>query len=56
MLLDELERGAREVYSDAMEVRVRFHKDVTLEHTDTIVDYKGWHQFATINHHEDVEE
>ena len=43
MLTDELERGARAVYPNAMEARVKFQKDVTLEHTDTIVDYQSWH-------------
>ena len=44
------------MYPDAMEARVHFQKDVTLEYTDTIVDYQAWHQFATVDHHEDVEE
>ncbi len=43
MLSDELERGARAVYSDAMEARVRFQKYVTLEYMDIIADYRAWH-------------
>jgi len=39
MLSDKLDRGTREVYPDAMEARVHFQKDVTIEYTDTIVDY-----------------
>jgi len=39
ILSDELDKGSQEVYLDDMEVRVRFQKDVTLEHTDTIMDY-----------------
>lgn len=43
MLLDELDVEAREVYLADMEARVKFQKDVTLEHMDTIVDYRSWH-------------
>lgn len=39
MLSDELERGDRVVYLDDMEVIVKFQKDVTLDHKDTITDY-----------------
>ena len=56
MLSDELERGARAMYRDFMESRVKFQKDVTLEHTDTITDYRSWHQYVTIYQREDVEE
>lgn len=56
MLSYELGRGAKPVYSNATEARVFFHKDVTIEYTNTITDYQAWHLFATINHHEDVEE
>jgi len=56
MLSDELDRGAQVVYPNAMEARVRFQKDVTLEYTDTIADYRAWHQFTIIGDHEDVEE
>jgi len=38
ILSDELERGAREVYPNVVEARVRFHKDVTFEYMDTIAD------------------
>ena len=44
------------MYLDCMEVRVRFQKDVTLEHMDTIVEYRSWHQCATVNHNEVVKE
>lgn len=56
MLSDKLDRGAWAVYLDAMEARVKFQKDVTLEHIDTIKDYRSWHQYVTIDHHEDVKE
>jgi len=56
MLSDELEKGVKLVYPDATEARVRFQRDVTIEYTNTIVDYQAWHQFTTINHREDVEE
>ena len=56
MLSDELDRGAQAVYLDAMEARVRFQKDVTLDYTDTITDYRSWHHFTVVDHHEDVEE
>ena len=56
MLSDELDRGTRVVYLNAMDARVRFQKDVTLEYIDTIMDYWAWHQFATIDHCEDVKE
>jgi len=56
MLSDELDREARVVYPDVMKVRVCFQKDVTIEYMDTIANYQAWHQFATIDHREDVEE
>lgn len=56
MLIDELDRDAKIVYPDATKERVHFHQNVTIEHTDTITDYQAWHHFATIDHHEDVEE
>jgi len=56
MLSDELDKGAKSVYPDATEEIVRFQKDVTIEYTDTIMDYQAWHRFDTINHCEDVEE
>jgi len=39
-----------------MEARVLFQKDVTTDYTNTIADYHAWHQFAIINHREDVKE
>lgn len=56
MLLDELDRGAQEVYPDSMAARVRFQTNVTAKHTDTIKDYSSWHQYVTVDQHEDVEE
>ena len=56
ILLDELDKGAREVYLDAMEARVRFQTDVTAEHTETIKDYRSWHQYVIVDQHVDVEE
>lgn len=56
MLYDELDRGAKSVYSDSTEVRVFFQKDVNMEYADTITNYQGWHQFTTINHQEDVDD
>lgn len=56
ILSNELCRGAGAVYPDVMEARFRSQKGVTLKHTDTIADYRSWHQFTTIDHHEDVEE
>lgn len=44
------------MYPDVMEARVRFQKDITLEYMDTIAVYQSWNQFATVNHHEDIEE
>ena len=44
------------MYPDVMEARVKFQKHVTLEHMDTIVDYRYWHQYAIVNHNEYVEE
>lgn len=55
MLSNELDRGARAVYPDAMEAKVRFQTNVTVEHTDTIKDYISWHQYVTIDQHEDAE-
>lgn len=54
MLIDDLEKGARVVYPNAMEVRFRFHIDVTAEHMDTLKDYQSWHQYVTVDQHEDV--
>jgi len=56
MLSGALDRGAIAMYPDAIEARVCLEKDVTIEHIDTIVDYRSWHQFATIELHEDVKE
>lgn len=56
ILSDELDKGARVVYLDVVETRVSFQKDVTLEQTNTIMDYQSWHQYATANHNEDVKE
>lgn len=43
------------MYMDAMEVRVWFQQDVTIEHMDT-TKYQYWNQFATIDHCEDVKD
>ena len=56
MLSNELDRGAQIVYSYAMEERVRFQTNVTVEHTGNIKDYRSWHQYVTVDQHEDVEE
>lgn len=56
MLSDELDRGAKSLYPNAMESRVRFQKEVTTEYTDIIKDCQAWHHFITVDHHEDVEE
>jgi len=55
ILLDKLDRGARAVYPNAMETRVRFQTDVTAEHTNTIKDYKSY-QNVNVDQHEDVEQ
>ena len=44
------------MYSDAMEVKVRFQMDVIVEHMDTIKDYRAWHQYVIVDQHEDVEQ
>ena len=56
MLSDELDKGARAVYLDAMEARFRFQTDVTVEYIDTIKDYQSWHQYVTVDQHEDVKQ
>ena len=56
MLPHELDKGEKIVYPDATDARVLFQKDITTECMDTIKDYQASHQFATIDHHEDVEE
>jgi len=56
MLSDKLDRGAQAVYLDAMKARVGFQTDVTVEHTDTIKDYRSWHQYVTVDQHDDVDE
>ena len=38
MLSDELDRGAISVYPDAMEARLHFQEDVTIEHMNIITD------------------
>ena len=53
MLTNKLDRGARAVYPDAMEARFRFQTDFTSEHTNTIKDYQSWHQYVTVDQHED---
>ena len=44
------------MYLDAMEARFKFQMDVTTEHTDTLKDYQSWHQYVTVDQHEDVEQ
>lgn len=56
ILFDKLDIGAKSVYLDVMEARVQFQKDVTIEHIDNIIEYQAWHQFATVDLREDVEE
>lgn len=56
ILSDELTRGPWAVFPDAMEARVRFQTDATAEHTGTINDYWSWHQYVTVDQHENVEE
>lgn len=56
MLVDVLDIGDRLVYPDATEARVCFQQDVTIDHTDTIMDHHSWHQLSTIDHREDFEE
>lgn len=56
MLSDKLDRDAKSVHPDAMEVRVFFQNEVTTEYADTIIDYQAWHHFDVIDHGEDVEE
>ena len=56
MLSNDLDKGAKLVYQDATEARVCFQQDVTIEHVETITDDQYWHQFATIDHCEDVKE
>lgn len=56
MLSDELDIGAKSIYLDATEARVHFQKYVTIEYIGTIADYQSCHQFATIDHHDDVKE
>ena len=52
----ELERGAKAMYPDATEARVRLQKYVTKKYTETITYYPAWHQFTNIEYHEDVKE
>jgi len=54
MLLGELGEGSISVYLNAIEARVFLQHDVTIEYADTIKDDQAWHQFATIDHGEDV--
>ena len=56
VLSDDLDRGAITVYPAAMEARVHFQQDVTIERTNTITDDQAWHQFATVDHRKDVKE
>lgn len=46
MLSNDLGICAKSVYRDAMEERVHFHKDVTIEYADTITYYQACHEFA----------
>lgn len=55
-LSDEFDRRAKLVYPYATEAIVLFQQDVTIEYADTITDYQALHQFATIDHREDVNE
>jgi len=56
MLTDELDKGARAVYPNAMEAKFKFQTDVTTEHMDTLKDYHSWNQYVIIDQHEDVKQ
>jgi len=56
MLSDELDKGAKLVYTYEMKARVHFQKDVTIDYMNTIIDYLAWHRLATVDHCEDVKE
>ena len=56
MLQDELDRGSRSAYMEAMEARVCFQKYIIKLYMDTITDYQAWHQFITEDHIEDIDE
>ena len=43
MLSDELDKGAKSMCLDATKARVHFQKDITIEYTNTIIDYQAWH-------------
>lgn len=43
ILSNELDKGSISVYADAMEVRVFFQQDVTIERIDTITNDQAWH-------------
>jgi len=56
MLHDELDRGSKSIYPEAMEARVHFQKDIIKEYVDTIAHCQSWHQFVTQDHGEEVNE
>jgi len=43
MLQDELDKGSKSIYLEAMEARVLFHKDIIKDYMDTIAHYQAWH-------------
>lgn len=47
MLQNELDKGSKTIYPDAMLARVHFQKD-------TITQYQAWHQYVTEMHQVDV--
>jgi len=56
MLQDELDRGSKSVYLEAMEARASFREDIIKEYAATIAHYQAWHLFITKDHEEDVDE
>jgi len=56
MIQYELEKGYKTIYSEAMEARVYFHKDITKGYGDTIAQYQAWYHFITEDHQENVVE
>jgi len=46
MLQNDLDTGSKIVYTDAMEARVHFQKDIIKHFRDTITLYQACHQYV----------
>lgn len=55
-LQDELDKGSKTIYLEAMEARVRYQKDIIKQFGDIIAQYQAWYQCVSESHQVEVVE